>query len=143
MPLKGTPAIADEYMQEWMECMFADRPMPEDATGVNVSISILDPNNNYYDIGTVTSDITGKFGYSFTPEVSGDYKIIASFAGSKSYGPSFATTYISVDEAPQDTPQPTASPAPMTDTYVLGIGGGAIIAIVAVGLVIMLMLRKR
>jgi hypothetical protein len=143
MPLKGTPAIADEYMQEWMEYMFADRPMPEDATGVNVTISILDPNNNYFEIATVTSDNTGKFGYSFTPEVPGDYKIIASFAGSKSYGPSFATTYITVDEAPQATPPPTAPPEPMTDTYVLGIGAGAIIAIVAVGLVIMLMLRKR
>jgi hypothetical protein len=31
----------------------------------------------------------------------------------------------------------------MTDTYVLGIGAAAIIAIVIIGLVIILMLRKR
>jgi hypothetical protein len=142
-PLKGTPAIADEYMGKWMEYLYAQRPMPEDAKGVNVTITVVDPNNNCYEVGSATSDLSGKFGCSFVPEVPGTYQITASFLGSKSYGPSFATTYIEVSEAPQATPAPTPTPAPMTDTYVLSIGAGAIIAIVVIGLVLILMLRKR
>jgi hypothetical protein len=141
--LKGTPAIADEYMDAWMEYMFHQRPIPADATGVEVILETLDPNDNYYEIGRTTSDINGNYGFKFTPPVPGTYKIIARFEGSASYGSSSETTYMSVEEAPAATPAPTPTPAPMTDTYVLGIGAAAIIAIVAIGLVIILMLRKR
>jgi len=46
---------------------------------------VLDPNNNFYQVGTATSDATGFFSLDFTPEVPGKYTIIASFAGSKAY----------------------------------------------------------
>jgi len=141
--LKGTPAISDEDMGAWMEYLFMQQAMPADATGVEVVLETLDPNGNFYEIGRTTSDITGGYGITWEPPVPGDYTIIATFAGSRSYGPSQAITYMSVDDAPEPTPGPTPTPAPMTDTYVLGIGAGAIIAIIAVGLVIILMLRKR
>ena len=80
---------------------------------------------------------------SFTPEVPGEYTIIATFAGSKSYWPSNAETAIYVDEAPSSTPAPTPAPESMTDSYVLGFGAAAIIAIVVIGIIIILMLRKR
>jgi hypothetical protein len=139
----GVPAVSDESMQAWMEYVYMQQPKPADATGVEVVLSVLDPNGNYYDVGRTTSDVTGTFGCAFEPEVPGTYQIIATFAGSKSYYGSVATTYIDVSEAPAATPEPTPTPAPMTDTYVLGIGAGAIIAIVVIGLVIILMLRKR
>lgn len=141
--LKGTPAISDEDMSAWMEYKFMQQAYPADAKGVEVVLTMIDPNSNYYEIGRTTSDTTGAFGYAFEPEVPGTYQIIATFEGSASYGSSFATTYITVDEAPAETPAPTPTPAPMTDTYVLAIGAAAIIAIVAVGLIIILMLRKR
>jgi hypothetical protein len=116
---------------------------PADAMGVEVSISVLDPNGNAYEVGTTTSNDLGFFSHAFTPEVPGKYSVYATFAGSESYYGSTAVTAINVESAPAATPAPTPTPAPMTDTYVLGIGAGAIIAIVIIGLVIILMLRKR
>jgi outer membrane protein assembly factor BamB len=141
---KGTPAIADEYMDEWMEYMYMNRPMPENAMGVTVKLSAYDPNGNYQEIGTTTCDTAGKFGLSWTPPVPGDYYIRADFEGSKSYGSSFDTTYMTVGAEPEATPPPPdPTPAPMTDTYVLGMGAAAIIVIIIFGLLILLMLRKR
>jgi hypothetical protein len=140
--LKGTPAISDEYMSAWMEYKFMQRPMPEDAKGVEVILETLDPNGNFYQIGNATSDITGQFAIPFTPEVPGMYTIIATFKGSNSYGGSFAYTYISVEEAPAASPTPTPPPPAMTDTYVIGFGTAALIAIIVIG-VILILLRKR
>ncbi len=137
------PAVSDESMGPWMEYIYMQKPWPADVTGVEVSIEVRDPNNNYYEVGRTTSDASGMYKLMFTPEVPGEYTVIARFAGSESYWPSYAQTAIGVLEAPQPTPPPTPTPAPMTDTYVLGIGAGAIVAIVVIGLVLVLMLRKR
>ena len=126
-----------------MEYMFQQQIFPADATGVEVSLDAWDPNGNFAHIGTVTSEVTGDYGLAFEPEVPGTYKIIATFAGSKAYGPSFAQTFIDVSDAPAATPAPTSAPPSMTDTYVLGIGAAAIIAIIAIGIILILMLRKR
>jgi outer membrane protein assembly factor BamB len=132
--LKGTPAIADESMDAWMEYMFHQRPMPTNAAGVEVSLDTVDPNGNFVHIGTVTSDITGTFGYAFTPEVPGTYQIIATFAGSKSYGASFAQTYITVDEAPPAT-APPEYPQPIDSTMTIVYATIAIIiAMVLIGI---------
>jgi len=141
--LKGTPAISDEDQAAWMEYMFMQQARPENAKGVEVILETLDPNGNFYEIGNATSDINGNFAYMFTPEVPGEYQILARFAGSKAYGPSYASTYLGVDEAPQATPTPTPPPPSMADTYIVPATVGIIVAIIAVGLVIILMLRKR
>ncbi|MCW3995757.1 MAG: PQQ-binding-like beta-propeller repeat protein [Candidatus Bathyarchaeota archaeon] len=141
--LKGTPAISDEDMSRWMEYLFMQQALPTDAKGVPVTLTAIDPNGNYINIGTVTSDITGTYGCNWKPEVPGTYLIKASFAGTKSYGPSFAQTYMSVDEPP-----PTASPYPQialpdTETYILGVGIALVIAIAIGFAVTILVLRKR
>ena len=141
--LKGTPAIADEYMDAWMAYMFQQRPKPTDAMGVEVKLETLDPNGNFYEIGNATSDINGNYGFAFTPDVPGTYQIIATFAGSGAYGGSSATTYLTVDEAPQASPTAPPPPPSMADIYIVPGIVGIIIAIVAVGLVLVLMLRKR
>jgi outer membrane protein assembly factor BamB len=140
---KGVPAVSDESMGTWMEYVYMQKPKPTDVVGVNVTLTVIDPNNNIYDVGTATSDADGFFSLEFTPEVPGKYTVLATFAGSESFWPSQAKTAVGVEEAPVATPDPTPTPAPMTDTYVLGIGAGAIIAIVVIGLVIILMLRRR
>jgi len=108
---KGTPAISDEDMSEWMEYLYMQQPMPEDAQGVKVKLYSIDPNNNYQDIGYATTDIAGNFGKSWVPPVPGEYFIMAEFEGSASYGSSFDTTYFTVDEAPSPAvpiePEPT------------------------------------
>jgi hypothetical protein len=139
----GVPAVSDDNMTAWMEYVYMQYPSPTDVDGVEVTISVFDPNGNVYDVGTATSDASGSFCCEFTPEVPGLYTVYATFAGSKAYWSSSAQTYLKVNEAPQATPPPTPTPAPMTDTYVLGLGAGAIVAIVVIGLVLILMLRKR
>jgi len=141
--LKGTPAISDASMAGWMEYLFQQRPMPANATGVEVILETYDPNGNFYEIGNTTSDITGQFALPFTPEVPGMYTIIATFKGSEAYGGSFAYTYINVEEAPQATPTPTPPPPSTADLYLVPATIGIIVAIAVATLIIVLMLRKR
>jgi len=141
--LKGTPAISDASMAGWMEYLFQQRPMPANATGVEVILETYDPNGNFYEIGNTTSDITGQFALPFTPEVPGMYTIIATFKGSEAYGGSFAYTYINVEEAPQATPTPTPLPPSTADLYLVPATIGIIVAIAVATLIIVLMLRKR
>ena len=136
----GVPAVVDESMSEWMQYVYMQFPRPKDTVGVEVVLSVLDSNSNVYDIGTATSDANGNFGYTWQPPIPGQYTVYATFAGSKSYWPSYAQTYVTVEEAPVATPAPTPPPAPMTDTYVLGTGTAIIVAIALVGV---LLLKKR
>ena len=143
VPLKGTPAISDEDMAAWMEYLFMQQACPTDAKGVDVVLSVLDPNNNVYEIGRTTSDYTGVFGFEFEPLVPGMYQVTATFEGSNAYGPSSATTYLTVEEAPAATAPPTAPPEGVADAYFVPAIAGIIAAIVVIGIVIILMLRKR
>jgi hypothetical protein len=97
----------------------------------------LDPNGNFYDIGTVTSDAYGNFKLLWKPPVPGEYTIIATFPGSGSYYSSYAETALGVSAAPEATPGPTPPPGSNTDTYVLGSAIGIIIAVVIVGFLIL------
>jgi hypothetical protein len=137
----GVPAVADESMSDWMLYVYKQFPCPANVTGVEVVVEVLDPNNNFYEVGRATSDGTGFYSAAFTPEVPGKYTIVASFAGSKAYWGSWAETAINVEATPEPTPAPTPTPAPMTDTYVLGFGAAMLVAIV-VGFALLL-LRKR
>jgi outer membrane protein assembly factor BamB len=140
----GTPAIADEYMSAWMEYLHMQKPRPTNATGVEVIIEVLDPNNNYYEVGRATSDASGFYKLTFTPPVPGEYTVIARFAGSKSYWASSTETAINVENAPQPTPAPTPTPIPMSEMYFLPLSIGMIVAIIVVGaLLALLLLRKR
>jgi outer membrane protein assembly factor BamB len=138
----GVPAISDDNMTEWMEYLYMQQPRP-DATGVTVTLSVLDPNNNVYDIGTVTSDANGKYSLLWEPPVPGEYTVIASFDGSEGYWPSYAETALGVKEAPAATPEPTPTPASVADLYFVPAVIGIIVAIIVVGLMLFLLLRKR
>ena len=106
---KGSPAISDASMSSYMEYLYMNYAKP-DATGVTVKLTAIDPNKNLIDIATVTSDMNGNFGYLWTPTIEGTYKIVATFAGSNSYGGSDATTYMGVTKAATASAVPTASP---------------------------------
>ncbi|MEM2704069.1 MAG: PQQ-binding-like beta-propeller repeat protein, partial [Candidatus Bathyarchaeia archaeon] len=95
---KGTPAIADEYMTEWMEYLYMQKPMPTNAKGVPILIQAALPNGTVIEIGWTTSDIMGHYEIEWTPPEPGTYKILATFLGTKSYYPSAAQTAITVTE---------------------------------------------
>jgi hypothetical protein len=142
--LKSTPAISDASMSAWMEYKFMQQAMPTNATGVQVSLTAIDPNGNTIPIGTITSDTSGNYAIPYNPEVPGTYQVIASFAGSKAYGPSYSTTYINVgNEQSTSTPIPTPLQESVADTYFVPATVAIIIAIIIVGLANILILRKR
>jgi hypothetical protein len=119
--LKGTAAISDKDQGTWTNYMITKTiPTPTDVTGVEVTLSAVDPNGNYVPIGTVTSDSSGNFKKTFTPEITGEYTITATFAGSQSYGSSSAGSAITVAEA-QATPTPTSGTSQESPllTYIL------------------------
>ena len=118
--------------------------MPTNASGVPITISVIDSNGNYRQIGTTTSNTYGTYSLTWTPDISGDYAVIASFAGSQSYYPSSAATAFHASEpAPIASPVPTAAPS-MADQYFLPSVAAIIVVIIIVGAVLaLLMLRKR
>jgi hypothetical protein len=139
----GVPAVSDASMSSWMEYIYEQKPRPTETTGVSVSIDVVDSNDNYRNIGTATTDADGMFICTWTPDIPGTYKVVATFAGSQGYWPSHAETAFTVMEEPTPTAAPTPMPASNTDTYVTAFGIGIIIAIVVVGAVLFLMFRKR
>ena len=140
----GVPAVSDANMNEWMKYVYMQFEGPADVVGVEVVLSVLDSNDNVYEIGTVTSDANGNFGFSWQPQIPGMYTVYATFAGSKSYWPSSAQTYVTVEEAPAATPEPTPMPASIADQYFLPMSIGTIVAIIAVlALLVLILIRKK
>jgi hypothetical protein len=139
----GVPAVSDESMGKWMEYVYQQKPKPADATGVPVTIDVIDSNNNYRNIGTAISDASGSFSLTWQPDIEGNYTVIATFAGSESFWPSSAETSFAADPAPEVTPSPTPTPTSNTEMYVMGFGIAMIIAVAVVGALLLMMLRKR
>jgi len=139
----GVGAVADESMTQWMQYVYKQFPFPANATGVEVVLSVRDPNNNYYEVGRTTSDASGFYSLAFTPQVPGNYTVIATFMGSKSYWPSQSETAFHVDNTAESTTTPQQQQA-VDNTWTIVGTGIAIIIAVAVGFAVtILMLRKR
>jgi hypothetical protein len=142
IPAAGTPAIDDLYMKPWMEYLYMQQPMPQNATGVGVQLQAIGSDGSTIDIGTVASDAFGNFEYTWTPTTAGTYKILATFAGSNSYYASYAETGLSVGPSPP-TPAPVAEAAvPDYTPMFAGIIVAVAVAIV-IGIVNLYALRKR
>jgi hypothetical protein len=133
-------------MSEWMEYLYMQQSCPQMSNGVEVKLETLDPNNNFYEIGTVTSDASGMFKLIWEPPVPGEYTIIATFAGSESYYSSYAETAIGVTEAPSPAQPIEPEATEPTEAFALGTTELAILAVViiiAVAIVAFWALRKR
>jgi hypothetical protein len=131
-------------MTQWMEYVYQQQPCPTNVTGVPVSIDVLDSNGNYRNIGTANSDGSGTFAFTWTPDIPGDFTVVANFAGSESYYPSNAEAHFTAT-APAPTAAPTASPqsnlATTTDLMIY-MAVVAIAIIIAIAIVGFLILRK-
>jgi hypothetical protein len=139
----GLPCVSDESQSHWMEYVYQQQPLPTNATGVPITISVTDSNDNTYEIGTVTSDASGTFGFTWTPIIPGEFTVVATFDGSNSYYGSCAEAHFYASDVPAPTPEPTPEPASVADIYFLPMSIVTIILIVIVGAVLFLMLRKR
>ena len=140
----GVPACADSSMTEWMAYVHQQQPKPANFTGVNVHLIVLDGNGNYQDLGTTTTDSKGQYSMSWTPNVPGDFKVYAYFDGTKGYWSSNAETTFNMAEAAPTAAAPPATPGPsMADQYFLPMSIATILAVVIIGALIALMVRKR
>ena len=136
----GVPAVSDDSMNDWMLHVYKQFEKPTNITGVQVKLTAIDPNMNQIDIGTTTSDAYGNFGFSFKPQITGNYQIIATFDGSKSYYRSIATTYLTIEEAPQAT---ATSLVQAQIDYTLPIVGTGIATVLAIAIVGIVLFKKR
>jgi hypothetical protein len=140
----GVPAVSDESQSEWMKYVYKNLPRPADVVGVEVVVSVLDSNNNYYEVGRTTADSNGAFMCEFTPLIQGEYVVYAEFEGSNSYYGSVAETTILVDEQLPATPEPSPTPESVANAYFVPAIAGIIVAIAVLGaLLALLILRKR
>jgi hypothetical protein len=143
------PCVSAASMETEMEYLYMQHPQDGlyhnvTVTGVPVLLMAFDSNNNYITIGTATSDVSGSFQYAWTPPDEGVYKITATFAGDDSYGSSWTETGVTVGPAPATpTPTPEQPQAQPDNTPLIYATLAIIVAIVIVGLLIILALRKR
>lgn len=144
----GAACVSEKSMGAYMSYLHLQSQLqnmlhPDAPTGVPVSIDGIDPNGNYVHIGDTVSDVSGSYSYMWKPDMVGKYTVTATFAGSPSYGSSWATSAVGVTEAPAE-PEPITIPVPPDYSQQLNIILAAVVvaiilAIVAIGLV----LRKR
>jgi len=139
----GVPAVSDASQSAWMLYVYKQFANPGNATGVPLTVSVLDANGNYRTIGTTTSDSTGAYSFSWVPDIPGKYTVYVTFAGTGSYWGSTAENSFVVGEQAAATAAPTAPPANAADLYLLPGIIAIIVAIIVVGAVIILALRKR
>jgi hypothetical protein len=118
-------------------------PKPTNATGVPVTLSYIDSNNNTFVIGQTTTNINGQYSYVFTPNIEGPYTIIATFQGSNSYFSSTSQTPMTFMNAATAAPA-AATPVPsIADQYFIPMSIAIIVIIVIVGAVLALLLVRR
>ena len=89
-----------------------------------------------------TSDGSGMFAFSWTPDIVGAYTVDASFEGSESYYPSSAETSFHAAQAVSTTTAPAENQQSVADIYFIPAIIGLFVAIVIVESAIILVLRK-
>jgi outer membrane protein assembly factor BamB len=141
----GLPCVSDASMSQFMEAVYMQLPMPTNTTGVQVTLTAIDPNHNFITLGTTTTGTSGNYGFSWTPpSVPGTYQITATFSGTNSYYSSSDTTYVNVQASA--TPAPTAAPVTGLATMsglTIGIAAAVIAIIIAIAIAVLLLLRKK
>jgi outer membrane protein assembly factor BamB len=141
----GLPCVSDASMSQFMEAVYQQQPMPNNVTGVPVTFSVIDSNGNYRTIGSTTSNALGDYSFTWTPDITGNYTVYATFAGTQAYYGSSASIgfYASL---PAATAAPTASPLSglaSTSTVMLGVAAIIVVMIVGIVALALIMLRKR
>jgi len=138
----GLPCISDVSQSQFMEAVYQEQTMPTNLTGVPIAINVVDSNGNYRTIGTTVSNAYGTYGLTWTPDIPGDYTVIANFAGTESYYPSEgATAFYAGDSAATPIPQSASTQEPVM--MYLTIAAIAIIVAIAIATVVIVMAVKK
>jgi hypothetical protein len=105
-------------------------------------LTAVDSNGNSVDLGTVTSDSSGHFGFNWDSSTAGMYTIYATFAGSNSYYSSYAEASGVVASTPASSTTESASIATNADlaNYLII---GIVAIIITIAIVGALLLRKK
>jgi hypothetical protein len=132
-------------MNEWMQYVYMQFAQPTDVMGVQVKVEAVDPNGNYQNLGTVTTDINGVYSLMWAPEIDGKYDIYVTFAGTESYYGSTTSTAMPVDPAatpaapmepeeptPEVPSEPTQPTEPLLTTELTIIAAVAVAAVIVV-----------
>lgn len=139
----GVACASDSCMKDWMAYVYQQQPLPANFTGVNVALSVVDANGNYRPIGTAKTDASGTYRLTWTPDIAGDYTVIANFEGTNGYYGSYAEDGFTVMDQ-VTTPTPTATPVSIADTYFIpAIAGLFVLVIIVLILLVLMMVRKR
>ncbi len=139
----GVPCVSDASQSKFMEHVYQDQPTPTDTTGVPIVFYVVDANGNYRTIGTTTSTPGGSFGFTWTPDISGDYVIYATFAGSNSYWPTTAETSFYAADVATVAPTPVAAQPVDSTMTIIGVGIAIVIVIVIIGAILLMAIKKR
>ncbi|MGA2680871.1 MAG: PQQ-binding-like beta-propeller repeat protein [Candidatus Bathyarchaeia archaeon] len=140
----GLPCVSEASMTQFMEAVYEQQPMPHNATGVQVVLSVLDNNGNYRTIGTTTTNALGDYGYTWAPDIAGNYTVYATFPGSAGYYSSSASTFFYASSA-HPTEAPTATPltgVSSENTLVYGIAA-IIIVIIIIGAILAILVTRK
>ena len=145
----GTPCVSKDSMSTQMEYLHLSQPHGgifnnQTITGVPVSLDTIDPNGNPIHIADVTTEgYSGTFGFTWYPEIEGQYTITATFMGDDSYSSSYATTYATAAKGPVATPTPTPPALAAQTPFEVYFAISTIAIILAIVIVGLLLLRKR
>jgi len=139
----GVPVASDASMSEWMGHIYQQKPLPRNFAGVEVTINVVDENNNYRTIGTTQTGENGAYSLQWTPDIPGKYTVIATFAGTNGYWPSHAETSFAVDPAATTIPPQTTPETGIADLYFLPAFAGLFVAIIICIALVILVLIKR
>src|SRR5665647_2735444 len=140
----GVPAVSDASQSQWMLYVYKQFECPTNASGVPLTVSVLDANGNNRVVGTTTSDLTGAYKFSWKPDISGDYTVYVTFAGSQAYYGSVAQSAFFVENQPATTtPQPTQTASAADIYFIPAIAGLFVLVIIVLALLVILMMKKR
>jgi hypothetical protein len=141
----GLPCVSDDSQSSFMQAVYEQQPMPHNITGVPVTLFVTDANGNYRTIGTTTSTAYGTYSYTWTPDISGNYTITATFQGSGAYTASSAATAFYAGEAQAaSTPTSTTTTGTISSgDFMLGVAAIIVVIIIIGAILALLMLRKR
>jgi outer membrane protein assembly factor BamB len=146
----NTPAVADQDMSMWMDYLYGQNATslnnPPSPHGVSVRLYAIDSNGNVAEVGTTTSDSSGKYSIAWTPAKADKYTITATFDGSESYYGSWDETALLIQQGVQPTIAPTTATLTldsMNSSIMTAIVGVGVAIIIAIAIVAVLLLKKK
>jgi hypothetical protein len=140
----GVPAVSDESQSAWMLYVYKQFERPTNATGVPLTIAVIDANGNYRTVGTTTSDSNGFYSFSWKPDIDGAYQLYVTFTGSGAYYASYGVgSFASAAAAASGSPSPTTGTSTADQVIIPGIIGIIVVILIVGAVLAVLTMRKR